>query len=137
MPDTDIIISELSNAPQIDDNAVFVLTQDNAGTPTTFKTTLSALAGKIAESVTFVNLLTTAKNIISAINEVRGVWLTDTLSAGSTSITISDNSITSNSIIDVYTDGDVDYTSITVTTGSVTIQFDAQQSNLGVKVRVL
>ncbi len=59
-----------------------------------------------------------------------------TLVAGSTSITLSDENITSDSTIDVYTDLDVDYNSITATTGSVTIEFDAQESNMGVKVRI-
>ena len=39
-------------------------------------------------------------------------------------------------MIEVFTDADIDYTSITVTTGSITITFDAQQANVGVKVRV-
>ena len=59
-----------------------------------------------------------------------------TLTAGQTSITLSDASITANSTIDVYTDADVEYNSISVSTGSVTITFDAQASNMGVKVRV-
>ncbi len=71
MPDeTDIIISELTNAPQIDDSAVFPLTQDNGGSPATFKASMSEIAGKVAEGTTFVNLETTAKNLVGAINEV-------------------------------------------------------------------
>lgn len=59
-----------------------------------------------------------------------------TLTAGQTSITLSDASITANSTIDVYTDADVEYNSISVSTGSVTITFDAQASNMGVKARI-
>lgn len=62
--------------------------------------------------------------------------VTGTLTAGLTSITLSDVSITANSTIDVYTDNDVEYNSISVSTGNVTITFDAQASNIGVKVRV-
>jgi len=62
--------------------------------------------------------------------------ITGTLTAGQTSIILSDASITTNSTIDVYTDADVDYNSVSVSAGSVTITFDAQSSNLGVKVRV-
>lgn len=69
MPD-DIIISELTNAPQIDDSAVFPLTQDNGGSPATFKGTMSQVAGKVAEGTTYVNLETTAKTLVGAINEV-------------------------------------------------------------------
>lgn len=62
--------------------------------------------------------------------------ITGTLSAGETSITLSDASITTNSTIDIYTDLDVPYNSKTLSTGSITITFDAQQSNMSVKVRV-
>jgi hypothetical protein len=68
MPD-DIIISELSNAATIDDSAVFPLTQDNGGSPATFKASMSEIAGKVAEGTIFANLETTAKQIIPAINE--------------------------------------------------------------------
>jgi hypothetical protein len=62
--------------------------------------------------------------------------LTSTLTAGSTSIIFSNARITANSTIDVYTDSDIDYNSITVTTGQVVITFDAQVNNVSVKVRV-
>ena len=62
--------------------------------------------------------------------------VTGTLTAGQTSSTLSDASITANSTIDVYTDADVEYNSISVSAGSVIITFDAQASNMGVKVRV-
>lgn len=63
--------------------------------------------------------------------------LTDTLTAGNTSITISDSSITTNSTIDIYTDVfGVNPTSVSVSTGSVTLTFAALQADLGVKVRV-
>ncbi len=75
------------------------------------------------------------------VTELRGKLtykdLTDTLTAGNTSITISDSSITTNSTIDVYTDSfGINPTNISVSTGSVTLTFAALQSNLGVKVRV-
>ena len=109
----------------------------NSETGYTSMTTMpSQLATKINEGTTFSNLQTTSKYIVSAINEVRGTWLTGTLTAGATSITLSDASITTSSMIDIYTDADIDYTAITVATGSVTITFDAQQADLGVKVRV-
>ena len=64
------------------------------------------------------------------------VEVTGSLSAGITSITLADASITTSSTIDVYTDADIDYNSISVSTGSVTITFDAQQALVNVKVRV-
>ncbi len=63
--------------------------------------------------------------------------VTGTLTAGNTSVTLSDAAITTSSTIDVYTDTfGVNPTAITVATGSVTLTFPAQASNVGVKVRV-
>lgn len=62
--------------------------------------------------------------------------LIGTLTAGLTTLVISSDAISTSSTIDVYTDADVDYNSITVATGSVTLTFDAQASDMGVKVRV-
>ena len=67
------------------------------------------------------------------------VWkdITGTLTAGSTTITLSDSSITTSSTIEPYTDTfGVSPTNITVVNGSVTLTFDTQSSDLGVKVRV-
>ena len=62
--------------------------------------------------------------------------ITGTLTAGETSIILSNDAIAASSTIDVYTDGDVDYVSVTPGTGSITITFEEQQADLGVKVRV-
>lgn len=67
-----------------------------------------------------------------------GTWtdVTGTLVAGQTSITLSDASITTTSTIEVFNDLDVPYNSKTVSTGSITLTFDEQASNMNVKVRV-
>lgn len=75
------------------------------------------------------------------VTELRGKLtykdLTDTLTAGNTSLTISDDSITTSSTIDVYTDTfGINPTNVAVSTGSVVLTFAALQSDLGVKVRV-
>lgn len=63
--------------------------------------------------------------------------VTGILTAGQTSITLSDSSITTSSTIEPFTDPiEVDHNSISTSTGSVTITFDEQESNLNVKVRV-
>ena len=59
-----------------------------------------------------------------------------TLTAGQTSITFTDSRIKMNSTIDVYTDSNIDYNSIISSEGSITIAFDAQENDLGVKVRL-
>lgn len=64
--------------------------------------------------------------------------LTGTLTAGDTSITISDESITTDSMIDIYTDVyGVNPSEVTVASGSITLTFDAQETDLSVKVRVM
>ena len=59
-----------------------------------------------------------------------------TLATGNTSVTITSSAIHTNSTIDIYTDNDVDYISAVVTEGQIVITFEAQASDLGVKVRV-
>lgn len=74
---------------------------------------------------------------INAAFAAMNIEVTGTLIAGQTSLTISDNSILTTSTIDVYTDTyGISPESITVATGSVTLTFEAQASDLGVKVRV-
>jgi hypothetical protein len=73
----------------------------------------------------------------SALSACGFVEVTGTLLTGATSITLSDASITTSSTIDLFTDTyGVNPTAMSVSTGSVTLTFDAQESDLGVKVRV-
>lgn len=62
--------------------------------------------------------------------------LTGILTAGQTSITFTSDSILADSFLDVYTDADIDYNSRTATVGSLVLTYDAQQSDVIVKVRV-
>lgn len=61
-----------------------------------------------------------------------------TLAAGQTSITLTfvSQAISSTSLIDVYAEGGVQYTAITLTSTTVELTFPAQQANLAVAVRV-
>lgn len=79
-------------------------------------------------------------DVVDICNEViasKEKVLTGTLTAGSTSITLSDAAITTDSMFDFYTD---DYTvkpqAVSVSTGSITLTFAAQLNNIGVKVVV-
>lgn len=136
-------ISELDAVLQINNDAVFPMSQDNSGEPTTFKTSITQLGAEIAEDMTFSNLQTTSKKVIGAINELKAgqsggyTDITGTLTAGQTSITLSDASITASSFIQVFAgNGNINYTSISSTEGSVTIGFLAQASDMTVTVRV-
>ena len=86
----------------------------------------------IVEQVSYTKEQTDAE-----INEVRGTFVTGTLTAGSTSITLSDASITTTSTIDIYTSTfGIQPTNAVVATGSITLTFLAQASDITVKVRV-
>ena len=78
--------------------------------------------------------INSAFNALSACGFVE---VTGTLLTGSTTLVLSDASITSTSTLDVFTDVyGVSPTDMVATTGSVTLTFEAQESDLGVKVRV-
>lgn len=99
-----------------------------------------------ATDVTYDNTTSglSATNAQSAIDEIKsslGVWLTGTLTAGQTTLVLSDTSITTDSIVeDVFvpdTFFGVNPTNILVATGSVTLTFPAQSNDMPVKVRIL
>jgi hypothetical protein len=59
-----------------------------------------------------------------------------TLNVGQSSITLSDSSITTNSLIEIFTSTGVGYSDISATTGSVTITFYPQATDIGVLARI-
>lgn len=74
--------------------------------------------------------------IVSAIPGAGYTLVTGTLTAGQTSVTLSDASILASSYIDVYTDGGVPYVSAVQSVGSVALTFEVQASDLAVSVVV-
>lgn len=103
------------------------------------KTTVSALASKILKEIQFTTDLANYPNqtVLGAIGKI----ITGTLVSGSTSLILSDASITADSIVeDVFvpdTYYGVNPTNILVATGSVTLTFPVQSNDLPVKVRIL
>ena len=74
-----------------------------------------------------------------SVTEAIGKVLSSTLTAGNTTVAFSDASITTSSMFDVYVDDafcGVAPTAISATTGSVTLTFPAQSTNMNVKVRI-
>lgn len=147
MPDTYIRFSDLKDShPSPIDGANDLLaiahkdTQSSTGY-TSMSVTPNSLGAHAVEDQTFVNLHTTKKTVEGAINEISdgmASWtdVTGTLTAGQTSITLSDNAITTSSTVEIFTSDGTEWNSITVATGSVTVTFDAKSSNLGVKARI-
>lgn len=135
-------ISELETAPTIGGGDLAVLAIENAQSETGYeskKATLNGLGNALNNSIEYTSALrTTSKTPIGAINEINGKWVTQTLTAGSTTMTISDEAITTASSFDFYTDKfGVSPTGATVATGTLTLTFPAQQTDISVKVRIL
>lgn len=145
MAESDKKISQLDLAVSFPVGALIVASledEHSASGYASFKVPSELLASEILSSYSWPLLLnTTSKSVTGAINELNGkvyqVELSATLSAGSTTIGFLDAAITTSSVIDIYTDKwGVNPESVTVSTGSVTLTFEAQASDLGVKVRV-
>ena len=131
-------ISELPSVLTLDINdvAAFV-SKDNQNVDQTMKVKVSEVATKVVNNIEYGSLNTSDKKVLGAINEVRGTFVTGTLTAGSTSLTLSDASITTTSTIDIYTDVfGIQPVNASVSTGTITLSFLAQASNISVKVRV-
>lgn len=131
-------ISELPSVLTLDINdvAAFV-SKDNQNVDQTMKVKVSEVATKVVNNIEYGSLNTSDKKVLGAINEVRGTFVTGTLTAGSTSITLSDASITTTSTIDIYVSVfGIQPTNAVVATGSITLTFLAQASDITVKVRV-
>lgn len=148
MPDSKPI-SELITAEQTTANDLFETAIPNAMTETGYvsrKVTLGTIANFLFNTLQFSNLHTTVKNIIGAINEVLssaggGTVLTETLNAGQTSVTFTDDALVSTCTKKVYVPDDffgVVPTAITTdyANHTVTYTFPAQASNMQVKLEV-
>lgn len=115
--------------------------KDNNNDDLTVQLLISELANALMTDISYGSLNTASKKIIGAINEVNTkaskVEVSGTLTAGSTSLTLSDASITTTSTIDIYTSVfGIQPTNAVVATGSITLTFLAQASDITVKVRV-
>lgn len=123
---------------------LFALAREDNTSETGYRSKVArvdAMSKKVVNETDYSQLQTTDKKIIGAINEVNTkaskVDITDTLTAGQTSITLSDASITTTSTIDIYTDVfGIQPTNAVVASGSITLTFLAQSSDITVKVRV-
>ena len=140
MAESDKKISQLDAASAIPIGTLFVASLDDGNSGyISKKVDSSVLASDVLSSYTWPLALTktSSKNVLGALNEIAYKELTGTLTAGSTSLVISDASITTSSTIDIFADVyGVSPESVTVATGSVTMTWEARESDLSVKVRV-
>lgn len=137
MAELDRSISEFDASTTIPVGSLFFISVEDLQAASGYdsrKIASENVASQFMTAYVFNGLNTTSKNIVGSINEVRGKILSGTLTAGSTSITFSDQAITASSLIDVYNDAGVGWESIAASTGSVTITFEEQASDLAVEV---
>lgn len=138
MADMDITQFPIASPLSISD--LLYIAIPNALSPTGFslcKVTSSELADYLLNGIQFATRLeTTHKNVFGAINEVAGKELPATLTAGSTSLTFTDSSITADSLISVFAEGGLLYNSITTAVGSVVLTFDEQATDVAVTILV-
>jgi hypothetical protein len=88
-------------------------------------------------SIDDVNSSTSTTYSSNKIDSLLGVTLTGTLSIGDTEVTITNEKITTDSMIDIYTDNFSAYpTAVTTSDGSITLTFDAQVVDVNIKVVV-
>lgn len=138
---SNIRFSQLPTVVSLKDSDLFAISSPDTSTPpvyTSVQSPISQVAAKIVEGTTFTTSMpTTNKTVAGAIQEMYGTVLTDTLEAGETTVTFTNNAITVNSTLDIYTDTfGVNPTNVTVSTGEIVLTFSAQSNDLGVKVRV-
>lgn len=138
-------ISQLDTAAAVDNNDLFEVAHPDSGSATGYaskKQSMAAMANHTATAVSYPTLNTTSKNLVGAVNEVLqsaggGTVLSTTLTAGNTSVTFTNVAITTTATYDFYTDVfGVNPTAVSVSSGSLTLTFEAQASDLGVKVRI-
>lgn len=146
MAESDKKISQLDLAVSFPVGSLIVasLEDEHSGSGyASFKVPSELLASEVLSSYSWPLLLnTTSKSVTGAINELNGkVYkseVTGKLLAGQTTISFLSASITTSSIIDIYTDvWGINPETVTVSTGSVSMTFEAQASDLWVKVRVI
>lgn len=136
----DMDITRLPIASPLSISDLLYIAIPNALSPTGFslcKVTSSELADYMLNQIQYATRLdTTHKTVFGSINEVAGKKLTNTLTAGSTSLTFTDSAIVDPSLILVFAEGGLLYNSITTAVGSVVLTFDEQASDVAVTIIV-
>lgn len=138
MADLETTLSELDPTSTIPIGSLLLTSLEDlqaASGYESYKITAGNVANQFMTAYSFNGLNTTSKNVVGSINEVKGKEVTGTLLAGNTSITLQDAAITTTSTIDIYTDVfGISPESVAVATGEITITFEEQAADLGVKV---
>ena len=142
MAEQDKKISALTTVTEVSASDLALATVEDTVNPGVYnsrKITEGDKAKSYLNAFGFPLLLTKTAHdtVIGALNDIAFKELSGTLTTGTTSLTISDASITTSSTVDIFADVyGVSPESVTVATGSITMTFEARESDLSVKVRV-
>ena len=138
MAELDRSLSQMDATTTIPTGSLFFVSVEDQQSTSGYaskKITSENVGNQLLTAYNYNALNTTAKNPIGAINELKGKELTSTLTAGQTTVTISDAAILTTSTVDIYTDVfGVNPEDVTVTTGQIVLTFPEQASDLNVKV---
>lgn len=138
MAELDRSLSQMDATTTIPTGSLFFVSVEDQQSTSGFaskKITSENVGIQLLTAYNFNSLNTTSKNVIGAVNELKGTELTAVLSAGSTTITISNAAILTTSTIDIYVDKyGISPEDVTVTTGQIVLTFAEQASDLNIKV---
>lgn len=138
MAELDRSLSQMDATTTIPTGSLFFVSVEDQQSTSGYaskKITSENVGNQLLTAYNFNSLNTTSKNVIGAVNELKGTELTAVLSAGSTTVTISNAAILTTSTIDIYVDKyGISPEDVTVTTGQIVLTFAEQENNLNVKV---
>ena len=118
-------------------NQKFKITANSDGTSTIADSTTYSQVGDTF-GASDLNATNEAVNALDTGKISTGLDVTGTLSAGSTSITLSSSKITTSSILDFYTSiYGVSPSEVVVSSGEVVLTFDSQDSDMVVGVKII
>ncbi len=137
--EADTILTKIDNYAEVNlksgRNSTLTVLSDGVGTVMIGEDVYDAASGMYSEVI--AELQEDVAELQEDVAALSFTELTGTLTAGNTSITLSNAAITADSTIEVYTDTyGVNPSDVTVAVGAVTLTFEAQASDLGVKVRI-
>lgn len=140
---TPLLLSEMATLATLSAGALLYVAPEDAGNTSGYASNKMEVAAFVTGALAGLSLplvftKTENKTAAGAINELAPTKLTTTLSSGSTSVTITDASITTTSTLRFYSETWGLYPSAApvVSAGSVTLTFDAQEADANIKVEV-
>ena len=140
---TPILLSQMATLATLSGSALLYVAPEDSGNTSGYASYKMEVSAFVTGALAGINLplvftKTNSKTAAGAINELAPTKLTTTLSSGSTSVTITDASITTSSTLRFYSETWGLYPSAApvVSAGSVTLTFEAQDADANIKVEV-